>query len=190
MARAGPAGGLRRARLGGRPQLDAAAAGASGSGGFEALFLPETEARYLSIRLPAARAAPHVELRDARRWPDLNAALSELARHAPRGHVPRAFLGEQNYWALVGVDGGGERSALLTEDGALEVGRGGFSVEPAVLTDSGRLVTWADVQIGHSLREGYLPMPELRWRHGDFALQIAAAAEGPGRAPQRWCATR
>ena len=155
-----------------------------GSGGFEVLFLPETEARYLRIRLPEARAGPRVQLRDAQQWPDLNAALSELARHVPRGHVPRAYLGEQNYWALVGVDGGGERSALLSEDGALEVGRGGFSVEPAVRTDGGRLVTWADVQIGHSLREGFLPMPEVRWRHADLALQVEAAAEGPAGAPQ------
>jgi hypothetical protein len=158
-----------------------------GAGGFEALFLPENEARYLSIRLRDGRAAPrmpHVELRDPRRWPDLNAALCEVARHVPRGHVPRAFLGEQNYWALVGVDGGGERSALLSEDGALELGRGGFSVEPAVLTDAGRLVTWADVQVSHSLREGYLPMPEVRWRHDDFTLDVAAAAEGQARAPR------
>ncbi len=154
------------------------------SGGFEALFLPESEARYVRIRGPRGQAAPHVELRDATQWPDLNAALSELARHVPRGHVPRAFLGEQSYWALVGVDGGGDRSALLSEDGALEVGRGGFSVEPAVLTAGGRLVTWADVQISHSLREGYLPVPEVRWKHADFALQVEAAAEGPAEAPQ------
>ena len=154
------------------------------SGGFEALFLPESEARHLRIRLRESRAAPRAELRDSKQWPDLNAALSELARHAPRGHVPRAFLGEQNYWTLVGVDGGGERSALLSEDGALELGRGGFSVEPAVLTDGGQLVTWADVQIGHSLRDGYLPMPEVRWRHDGFALHVAAAAEGQAGAPQ------
>jgi hypothetical protein len=152
--------------------------------GFEVLFLPESEARYLRIRVAKARAAPRVQLRDAMQWPDLNAALSELARHVPRGHVPRAFLGEQNYWALVGVDGGGERSALLSEDGALEVGRGGFSVEPAVRTDDGRLVTWADVKISHSLRDGYLPMPEVRWEDRELALQIAAAAEGPAGAPQ------
>ena len=154
------------------------------SGGFEAIFLPESEARHLRIRLREARAVPRVELRDSKRWPDLNAALSELAGHAPRGHVPRAFLGEQNYWTLVGVEGGGERSALLSEDGALELGLGGFSVEPAVLTDGGQLVTWADVQIGHSLREGYLPMPEVRWQHRGFALHIAAAAEGQAGAPQ------
>jgi hypothetical protein len=154
------------------------------SGGFEALFLPESEARYLRIRLPEGQAPPQVELRDANQWPDLNAVLSELARHAPRGDVPRAFLGEQNYWTLVGVDRGGARSALLSEDGALEVGHRGFSVEPAVLTDGGRPVTWADVQISHSLREGYLPMPEVHWKHADFALAVQAAAEGQGGAPQ------
>jgi hypothetical protein len=154
------------------------------SGGFEALFLPESEARHLRIRLGDGEAFPQVELRDRRRWPDLNAVLTELAGHVPRGQVPRAFLGEQNYWTLVGVDGGGARSALLSEDGAVEVGRAGFSVEPAVVTDGGRLVTWADVQIGHSLREGYLPMPEVHWRAGALELRISAAAEGPAGAPQ------
>jgi hypothetical protein len=157
---------------------------ARGSGGFEALFLPETEARWIRIRFPEGQAAPQVELRDARRWPDLDAALSELARHAPRGNVPRAFLGEQNYWTLVGVDGGGERSGLLSEDGALEVGRGGYSVEPAVLLDGKRLATWADVRIDHALRDGYLPMPEVRWRGAGFSLEVAAAADGPASAPQ------
>ncbi len=153
------------------------------SGGFDAVYLPESEARHLQIRaldaLPPLRAEP----RDNKAWPDFNAVLSELAHHAPRGHLPRAFLGEQNYWALVGVAGGGERSALMSEDGALELGRGGFSVEPAVLSE-GQLVAWADVQISHSLRDGFLPLPEVHWRHGLFALDIAAAAEGDPSSPQ------
>ena len=153
------------------------------SGGFDALYLPEIEARHLKIRALDAAAPLHVDLRDSKQWPDFNAVLSELARHAPRGHVPRAFLGEQNYWTLVGVAGGGDRSALLSEDGALELGRGGFSVEPAVLTE-GQPTTWAEVQIVHSLREEHLPMPEVHWRHGLFALDIAAAAEGQPAAPQ------
>ncbi len=153
------------------------------SGPLDALFLPESEARYLEIRALSGAPPSSVELRDSRQWPDLNAALSELARHAPRGHVPRAFLGEQNYWALVGVDGGGGRSALLSEDGALEVGRGGFSVEPAVLAD-GRLVTWADVQIAQSLRDGTLPIPQVRWKGSDLALDIDAAADGSPQAPE------
>jgi hypothetical protein len=153
------------------------------SGGFDALYLPESEARHLKIRALDAAAPLRVDLRDSKEWPDFNAVLSELAHHAPRGHVPRAFLGQQNYWALVGVAGGGEHSALLSEDGALELGRGGFSVEPAVLTE-GQLVAWADVQIAHSLREGHLPLPEVHWRHGLFALDIAVAAEGQPAAPK------
>jgi hypothetical protein len=154
------------------------------SGGFEALFLPEREARYLRIRVRGEAVAPEVELRDAAQWPDRNAVLSELARHAPRGDVPRAFLGEQSYWTLVGVDGGGGRSALMSEDGAVELGRGGYSVEPGVLTEGGRLVTWGDVQISHALRDGYLPMPEVRWVHGELALAVSAAADGPAGSPQ------
>ncbi|GMV58011.1 MAG: hypothetical protein AMXMBFR72_11230 [Betaproteobacteria bacterium] len=152
-------------------------------GGLDALWLPEQEARWLRVRT-AANARPAVELRDHTQWPDFNAVLGELARAAPRGHLPRAFLGEQNYWTLVGVDGGGPRSALLSEDGAIEIGRGGFSVEPALRLEDGSLVTWADVQISHSLRDGYLPLPAVHWRHDAFALDIEAAADGPREAPQ------
>lgn len=152
-------------------------------GGFDALWLPEQEARWLRVRT-AGNARPAVELRDHVQWPDFNAVLAEIAREAPRGHMPRAFLGEQPYWTLVGVDGGGERSALLSEDGAIEIGRGGFSVEPALRLDDGSLVTWADVQIAHSLRDGYLPLPAVHWHHDAFALDIEAAADGPGESPQ------
>jgi len=153
-------------------------------GGLHALHLPETEARRVRLRLIEGPPSAAVALRDRKAWPDFNAVLSEQARHLPRGHVPRAFLGEQNYWALVGVDGGGERSALLSEDGALELGRGGYSLEPAVAVDGGAPVTWAGVSIDHALRDGDLPMPEVRWTHGRFRLDVAAAAEGPAQAPR------
>jgi hypothetical protein len=122
-------------------------------------------------------------LRSSAQWPSLNAVLADLAADARRGDLPRAFLGEQNYWTLVGVDGGGERSALLSEDGALEVGRGGFSVDPAVMLDDGTQVTWADGTLSQSLREGYLPLPAVHWRHAAFDLDIEAAADGPRDAP-------
>lgn len=152
-------------------------------GGFDALWLPEQEARWLRVRT-TANARPAVELRDHVQWPDFNAMLAEVAREAPRGHMPRAFRGEQPYWTLVGVDGGGERSALLSEGGAIEIGRRGFSIEPALRLDDGSLVAWADVQISHSLRDGYLPLPAVHWRHDAFALDIEATADGPREAPQ------
>lgn len=163
-------------------------------GGLDALFLPESEARLLRIVLqraggrPAGEwpggARPVVELRSSAQWPHFNALLAELAADAPRGDLPRAFLGEQNYWTLVSVDGGGQRSGLLSEDGALEVGRGGFSVEPVVVLDDGVRVTWAQARLTQRLRDGYLPIPAVRWEHASFALEIEAAADGPRDAPE------
>ena len=153
-------------------------------GGLDALFLPESQARHLRIRGHRNAAPPRVELRSATEWPNANAVLASLAADAPRGDLPRAFVGEQNYWTLVGVDGGGPRSALLSEDGALEVGRGGYSVEPSLRLDDGSQVTWSGVTLTHSLRDGYLPMPAVHWQHAAFTLDIEAAADGPRDAPE------
>ena len=66
-----------------------------------------------------------------------------VAREAPRGAYPRGFSGEQTYWTIVGVDGDAEE-ALVSEDGAVEVGERGFTIEPFVHFDD-KLWTWADV---------------------------------------------
>ena len=152
-------------------------------GGLDALFLPESEARHLRVRLLRGTARPQVELRSASEWPTFNAVLASLGADASRGDLPRAFVGEQNYWTLVGVDGGGDRSGLISEDGALEVGRGGFSVEPSVQLDDGTRVTWASATLSHSLRDGYLPLPSVHWKHPAFTLDIEAAADGPRDEP-------
>ena len=153
-------------------------------GGLDALYTPESEARHLRVRVLRGEGLPKVELRSAAQWRHFNAVLAELGENTPRGDLPRAFIGEQNYWTLVGVDGGGERSALLSEDGALEVGRGGFSVEPAVQVEDERRLTWADVAVEQSLREGYLPLPTVHWRYSAFTLEVQAAADGPRDAPE------
>ncbi|CAG1018156.1 hypothetical protein BURC_02891 [Burkholderiaceae bacterium] len=153
-------------------------------GGLDALFLPESEARHLRIRRVRGGAArPQVVLRSAAEWPAFNAVLARLGADAPRGDLPRAFVGEQNHWTLVGVDGGGERSGLMSEDGALEVGRGGFSVEPSVWLDDGQRVTWAEAAPTQTLRDDSLPLPRVRWQHAAFTLDIEAAADGPRDAP-------
>nr|WP_295085248.1 hypothetical protein [uncultured Roseateles sp.] len=156
-------------------------------GGLDAVFLPDSESRWLRIK-SSVMAQPLLELRSAAQWPHINAVLASLAQDKPRaevlrGDVPRAWLGEQNYWTLVGVDGGGQRSALMSEDGALEVGRGGFSIEPLVKLDDGTLVNWANVSLTQSLRDGYLPLPGVHWQHAAFSLDIEAAADGPRQSP-------
>ena len=146
-----------------------------------ALFLGEQEWRWLRVR-HEGRQPPEVALRDAAQWPDRNAAVAEVARSLPRGDLPRAFLGEQNYWTVVGVDGGAQRSGLVSEDGAIELTRGGPSIEPAVLLEGGKLVTWAQARIAHSLVADALPV--VQWRQAEVELRVEVAADGAAQAPQ------
>ncbi len=104
------------------------------------------------------------------------AFLSAVASRSRRGLYPRGFRGEQPYWTLVGVDGGGE-SGLISEDGAIELKRGGPSIEPFVL-DNGRLVTWADARIDQGLIQDDLPIPTVTWSHDHWSLRVTAMAEG------------
>jgi len=106
-----------------------------------------------------------------------NALFQQQARQAPRGIFPRGFSGEQSYWTLVGVDGGAKHSALISEDGAVEVRKGGWSIEP-MLIDGHQLIDWATVKTTQSLLDGYLPMPTVHSQSGDLGLDTSVFASG------------
>jgi len=152
----------------------------NGDGGPDALLLPDAQTRYVRLALhegpAAAYALAEVDIRDLAFGASPNAFFEAVAREAPRGHFPRGFSGEQSYWTIVGVDGGSD-TGLLSEDGALEVAKGGFSIEPFVLFGSG-VVTWADVEIAQSLQDGYLPIPSVTWRAPQWSLRVTAFASG------------
>jgi F5/8 type C domain len=151
-----------------------------GNGGRDPLYLPESETRFLRLVLhdgPAhAYGLAEIDVKDLAFGSSPNAFFEAIAREAPRGYFPRGFSGEQSYWTVVGVDGGAEKG-LLSEDGALEVGQAGFSIEPFVLTES-ELLTWADVRPRPALLEAYLPMPTIAWQHKELAFQATAFATG------------
>lgn len=154
-----------------------------GNGGGDPIALPESEARYLRLQLEDgpgngyALADLVVEPLDFAATG--NDFLQSIADAAARGWYPRGFSGEQPYWTIVGIDGGVEQG-LLGEDGAIELARGGFSIEPFVLVD-GKLVGWADVEASQSLQDGYLPIPSVQWQRRDLRLSITAFAQGtPG----------
>jgi hypothetical protein len=159
-----------------------------GDGGTDWLRTPEASARWLRLELrspvPAtggdrpvgAYALNSLEIEPLSFGESPTAFIRAVAGESRRGLYPRGFHGEQPYWTLVGVDGGGE-SGLIGEDGAIEMRRGGPSIEPFVL-DNGRLVTWADVNVGQSLQDGDLPIPTVTWTSDDWTLAITAFAEG------------
>ncbi|MTV39558.1 discoidin domain-containing protein [Duganella radicis] len=152
-----------------------------GNGGDDPLRLAESETRYIRLSLHAGPASSYalseVELKDLDYGATPNQFITAVAATAQRGLYPRGFSGQQPYWTLVGVDGGGDHSALISEDGAVEAKQGGFSLEPFVL-DGGRLFSWADVEVTQSLRDGYLPLPSVTWKQATWAMNVTAAASG------------
>ncbi|MEP9401000.1 discoidin domain-containing protein [Sphingomonas sp. VNH70] len=153
-----------------------------GDGGSDPVALPDTETRYL--RITGATGLAEVEVKD-RAWAETpNAFVTALAKQAPRGSFPRGFT-EQSYWTLVANDGGGA-SGLIGEDGAIEVAKGGFSIEPFVV-DGGRTVAWSDVATTHRLEDGYLPMPHAEWRSDGWTLDTQLFADAAtDRLMARW----
>ncbi|HEV7785340.1 MAG TPA: coagulation factor 5/8 type domain-containing protein, partial [Thermoanaerobaculia bacterium] len=146
-----------------------------GNGGRDYLYLPETESRYLRVRGPSA--PPKIDVKPLDWAPTINAFFAAIAKDAPRGSYPRSFSGQQEYWTVVGVPGDTEQ-ALLGEDGALEVGKGAFSIEPFLFVD-GELVSWANVETAQTLADDYLPIPTVTWTRGDLSLDVTAFASGP-----------
>lgn len=149
-------------------------------------WLPESEARFVRV-VPEASGRPvaldAIEPRDA---PTANAFFTQLARAAPRGRYPRAYVGEQSYWTVLGVDGA-RVASLLNEDGVLEPVPGVGALEPFLVAD-GRVLSWADAKITHTLQDGDLPMPAVRWKigekRGELALDIEAFGHGTPEAAQ------
>jgi len=159
---------------------------AGGNGGIDWIALPESEARYIAI-LVGDGPGQAFRLQDIQVEPLAFAAtpndfIKSVAAQSPRGLFPRGFSGEQPYWTILGVDGGREQG-LIGEDGAVEVSRGGFRIEPFVLVGD-RLVGWAGVEASQSLQDGYLPIPTVAWKHPDFGLHVTAFAHGDARQAQ------
>jgi hypothetical protein len=109
-----------------------------------------------------------------------NWALAALAKAAPRGAYPRAFLGEQPYWTLAGSDGSGI-AALIDEDAGIEFEKGGYSIAPAVIA-GGTTFDWHNVTASQRLAGNRLPVPTVRWSAPGFLLDTTLLADHAGRA--------
>jgi hypothetical protein len=144
--------------------------------------LPLLDAEAAKIRLTVRRAAAggvllkSVRVREPGFSESNNAFIRAVAADAPRGRYPRAFLGEQSYWTVVGAPED-EEEALVSEDGALELGKGGPTIEPFLLVED-EVKTWADATITHALAASGVPHPIVRWQVGDVTLE-ARFADGP-----------
>ncbi|MDE2112119.1 MAG: discoidin domain-containing protein [Alphaproteobacteria bacterium] len=155
---------------------------ADSDGGTDLVALGEIDARYIRIAVSGTAALAEVSLLPLAVGEHANDLLRMAAKLAPKGDYPRAYLGRQSYWTLIGVAGGGSRSSLLSEDGAVELGPEGASLEPFVKMGRKRL-SWADVAIEQNLKGGDLPMPGVEWRTKGMSLDVRAFAFGDSSHP-------
>lgn len=153
---------------------------------------PDASARFLRLTLegPASGegfGVAGVDVLDLSFTSSENEMWRQIAGSFPRGTFPRAFSGEQPWWTVVGLPED-EHEALINIDGAVEVVKRGFSIEPFVLVDGpaprrAATLTWADGEPEASLVGGFLPIPQVRRVMGDMELLVTALADGePGRA--------
>lgn len=151
-----------------------------GNGGRDALAFPETDARLVRILVtkgnPEGIALESVEIGPLSWATSRETFFAAEAKAAKRGIYPRAIRGEQVYWTVVGADAD-TKECLLSEDGALELGRGMPSIEPFLFVN-GRLLTWADVRTTQELEDGILPVPTVEWEAETVRLRVTAFDAG------------
>ncbi len=151
-------------------------------GGVQTHWLPDAESRFVRV-VPMGGAAAALDSITPLDAASANAFFAQLAKQSPRGAYPRAYVGEQSYWTVLGVDAG-RVASLLGEDGTLEPLPGVGALEPFPVVDS-HVRSWADARITHSLVGGDLPMPAVHWQLADgLALDIEAFGHGTPEAAQ------
>lgn len=143
------------------------------------VYLPNALSRYLRLNLNRSVAGKGFGVRRIEVKPfdfsrSLNAFFVSVAAESPAGCYPKYLLGRASYWTPVGT-GADRAQALFNEEGMIEVDKGSFSVEP-FLYAGGRLVTWADAEIGQGLEQGYLPLPWSEWRAAGLVFSTMAWA--------------
>jgi len=157
-----------------------------GDGGHDFIYVPESESAWIRLVMHRSSRGRGYGVREVIAEPipwaaSLNAFDFAVARAAPRGNFPRAFSDSvQSYWTVIGAPAG-RRDALVSQDGAVEVNKGAFSLEPSLFAH-GRWITWADVHASQSLARGDLPIPTVHWQAGhrdDPAVTTTAWVGGP-----------
>ncbi|KAG1470327.1 hypothetical protein G6F57_011830 [Rhizopus arrhizus] len=149
----------------------------SGAGGRDWLALPDTDARYVRFDLqdgPNWRyGIRDIALKPLAFAATPNAFLSSVAADLPRGALPRAYVGEQPYWTLLGLDGGQEQA--LSTAGLVESGHHPVAAGPLSADRQRRLGT----------REGRPGRDQLRAGHAGARAAdrpLPAEQSGQGRA--------
>ncbi|MBS0191682.1 MAG: hypothetical protein U0573_11510 [Phycisphaerales bacterium] len=151
-----------------------------GNSGRFLLPLRDLEASFVRIRTVGGSAVTtlkSLEFAPLDFGATMNGTFARIASETPRGLLPRYLIGEQQYWTVVGV-ADDKNEGLLGADGAVEVDKEQFSIEPIIVPESGDPLTWANAKLTQELADGYLPLPSVTRDYTGLRLRIDAFAFG------------
>jgi hypothetical protein len=153
---------------------------APGAGGHRSyVSLPDLSSRFLRLEMREANGGASLRVQSFQFSRSVSAFWQAVAAGEERGWHPRWLQNEQTVWTPIGT-ARGTPSALMNEDGMVEVSPGSWSVEPMVWVH-GRLHTWNDVTLRQELEEGWMPVPSSLWEGRDWRLKVQALATVGGR---------
>ncbi len=137
----------------------------------------ESEAQKIKITSKdGAQNLKNIEILPLEYAAGFNEFIQNNAKAAPIGIYPRNMSGQEEFWTLIGTDGGHD-SALISEDGAIEIARLGFRIEPFIF-ENGKRFDWSNVKIDHELKDKYLPIPSAIWKNNNWKLKTTAYVFG------------
>ncbi len=150
-------------------------------GGTSYVRIPDRDTRILRLRFDTLLegeqcAVQSVEVKPLEFGRTVADFIHAVAAEVPRGWFPRYWQREQSYWTPVATPDGGP-SALINEEGLVEVDDGSFSLEPFLFSE-GQLITWADAKTNVALEGGELPLPSVTWSLDGLGLQVSACVIG------------
>ncbi len=120
--------------------------------------MPDTESRFLRLTFtpgPNGVGVSRFEIKDLSFSESPNAFMKSVALASPVGYYPRAFLGRNTAWTVVGFNGDW-RESLIDIDGRVELDKQRPSVEPFLLVDD-KLFHWANARAVPELRDSVTP---------------------------------
>lgn len=145
----------------------------------------ESDARKIKIiSQNGAQSLKNIEILPLEYASGFNEFIQNNAKSAPLGTYSRNMSGQEEFWTLIGTDGGHD-SALISEDGAIEIARLGFRIEPFIF-ENGKRFDWSNVKIEHELKDKYLPIPSAIWKEKKWKLKTTTYVFGNSETSQTY----
>jgi hypothetical protein len=148
--------------------------------------LPETEAKYIRIKLGKGSSSKGFGIQEIR-FLNIKESLTPndfliySAKNSPLGNYPGYFSEQASFWTITGVNND-VKEAMINESGMVEADKGLFSIEPLIkIGDS--VYNWSNVKSVQTLgtsddKRDFSFIPTVSWQLKDMKFETSVTATG------------